>query len=330
MASNKRRYPHIVAVRHPKTKDHRGWRAQLWVARKLVRGLTRDTQAEAFADAQDLLQAREAGSVGDDAGIETLGGAMKRTAELLDIKNRRDGTKLWFDHQFDVIEREWPRSTKLKDIGRREVQAWITKRMKDVSINTVHHHLRALRRLFRVAGKPSPTADPGLVVPDQVPARLEVLDWTKDVVELLAEVKLKSERDWGVLGLTAYSGLRRAEIARLPSWQGGTVLHVEQAKVAKAPRALPCPPGLVAMIEAAALPVPGETEEQRLEWMKRLSKRWDVRLHALRHAFGSELARRGIAVHVIALLLGHVLPGMTMRYVHSSLPELRAAMEKLW
>lgn len=346
MAKLRRRFPNIEAVTDPRSKVHRGWRAVVWVAGRSKRGKTRETQELAYGDAQELLGLRA--RVDDDDPDPTLKTAILRVLATLEVKGRRPATTEWFKHQFEVIKREWPEETKLRDIDRRKVQAWIEKRTKSdkVSPNTVGHHLRALRRIFRVANLPSPTSDSRLIVPDSVPGKVVALPWNQ-VKKKLASIQKQDDVEWGMVGFVAYTGIRRSELARLRISDvdlDDEVIHVRHAKVAKLPRSLPMPKGLQEMAACAmgwgeryggkfdGLPwlIPGKTEDQRVEFLQRLSKRWDVKLHVLRHSFASELARRGVAVHVIARLLGHSMGGTTMRYVHEAMPELRAAMEKLW
>ena len=51
--------------------------------------------------------------------------------------------------------------------------------------------------------------------------------------------------------------------------------------------------------------------------------------HDLRHTAASVLAERGIAMPVVAALLGHSLSGMTARYTHATLPGLKTATAEL-
>ena len=51
-----------------------------------------------------------------------------------------------------------------------------------------------------------------------------------------------------------------------------------------------------------------------------------IRMHDLRHTFGSLQALRGTPMHVLQRLLGHTDLTTTMRYLHTSEEEIRAAM----
>ena len=55
----------------------------------------------------------------------------------------------------------------------------------------------------------------------------------------------------------------------------------------------------------------------------------DVRLHDLRHNFGTRAVMRGIPLPVVAQLLGHSKVTMTLRYVHTGDREIQAAAERI-
>src|SRR5262249_40444064 len=51
--------------------------------------------------------------------------------------------------------------------------------------------------------------------------------------------------------------------------------------------------------------------------------------HVLRHTFATQLAMKGIPLHVVQALLGHVSIATTMRYAHVAPSALRAAIDML-
>ena len=55
----------------------------------------------------------------------------------------------------------------------------------------------------------------------------------------------------------------------------------------------------------------------------------DVRLHDLRHTFASQAVLAGVALPVVARLLGHVGERMTLRYAHVSDRDVEAAAERI-
>ena len=54
-----------------------------------------------------------------------------------------------------------------------------------------------------------------------------------------------------------------------------------------------------------------------------------VRLHDLRHTFASQAVLAGVALPVVARLLGHAGERMTLRYAHVSDRDVEAAAERI-
>ncbi len=55
----------------------------------------------------------------------------------------------------------------------------------------------------------------------------------------------------------------------------------------------------------------------------------DVRLHDLRHTFGTQAVMQGVPLPVVARLLGHSKATMTLRYAHAGDREIEAAAERI-
>ena len=55
----------------------------------------------------------------------------------------------------------------------------------------------------------------------------------------------------------------------------------------------------------------------------------DVRLHDLRHTYGSQAVMQGVPLPVVAQLLGHSKVTMTLRYAHTGDKEIEAAAERI-
>ena len=55
----------------------------------------------------------------------------------------------------------------------------------------------------------------------------------------------------------------------------------------------------------------------------------DVRLHDLRHTYGSQAVMQGLPLPVVARLLGHSKVTMTLRYAHAGDREVQAAAERI-
>ncbi len=349
----KRRYPNI----EPKGN---GWRATLRIDGELHKGKKRSTQKEAHDDAQSLQELRATGNV--EAINSTLGDAMKRVLGLCELQRRRPGTVNWYQKQFAILKAEFGEGQKLRLLTKARVQEFITKRLKDgAGPRTVRHDLQALRRLLYVSELG--VAVLNVPLPDLEESAPDVFEWG-DALKILEKVRKVDEFEWAVLSLFLYTGVRRAEAARIRIVDdendidfGRKVLHVKIGK--RRPRSLPCPDQLMEVlavfVDAEKRPkfdededtegdglFPGTTEARRTGYVRRVFERWSAKLkeprlhmHTMRHTFGSELARRGVSVSTIAALMGHSLAAgganaITHLYIQVHGPELRAAMEKLW
>ena len=344
----RRRYPNIEPM-------GTGWRATVSIDGKMRKGKTRETQAEAHADAEGLRTMREAGQ--GETMAATLGEACTQVLALCGLRKRRGGTESWYRCHFATLKREFDEGTKLLTIDRAAVQRLVDRRVAaGISPRTIRHELQALRRCFRVAQLPPPTNDARLILPDLKPKAIDVFEW-HEVTDLLAKVREADEFEWATLAFFFYTGIRRTEAARIRivddvhdiDW-GKKVLHVKIGK--KRPRSLPCPDKLMELLsvfnDGAKRPkkeedgdglFPGATVDQRVNYIYNVFRYWGTKLglkklhpHACRHTFGSELARRGASVPTIARLMGHDLSSdtITSLYVTPHDPELRAAMGLLW
>ncbi len=350
----KKRYPNI----EPKGD---GWRATLRIDGELHKGKKRSTQLDANYDAKGLQDLRDSGNV--DAVNSSLGDAIKRVLGLCELQRRRAGMVCWYEQQFTTLKAEFGEGQKLRLLTKSRVQEFVSSRVKKgVSARTVRHNLQALRRLFRVSELVPPLAN--IALPDLEETSPDVFEW-KDATKMLDRVRRADEFEWAVFALFLYNGVRRAEAARIRivddendiDW-GQKLLHVKIGK--RRPRTLPCPDQLIEVLtvfnDESKRPkfdegdedgagdglLPGSTEARRIGYLRRVFERWSATLkqpklhpHALRHTFGSELARKGVSEATIAVLMGHTLSAggaraITHRYITVHGPEARAAMEKLW
>lgn len=350
----KKRYPSI----EPKGD---GWRATLRIDGALHKGKKRRTQQEAHEDAKELQKLRDSGQT--DGVNVTLADAMKRVLALCELQRRRPGTVNWYRKEFAILTAEFGEGQKLRLLTKARVQDFVTKRLKDgAGPRTVRHGLQALRRLLYVSELS--TAPLNVPLPDLEESAPDVFEW-KDVQRILDRVRKVDEFEWAVLALFLYTGVRRAEAARIRIVDdendidfGQKLLHVKIGK--RRPRTLPCPDQLMEVlavfVDEGKRPkfdegdedgggdglFPGTTEARRTGYVRRVFERWAAKLkepklhmHTMRHTFGSELARKGVSVSTIAALMGHSLASgganaITHLYIRVHGPELRAAMGKLW
>lgn len=147
-------------------------------------------------------------------------------------------------------------------------------------------------------------------------------------------------QDANTLRIALYTGLRRAEIARLGTKDYGEDRLTIEGKTGG--RTLPVPEQLRELLARSVEGryfVPGSNEARRVDHVRRVFGRWKKRLgedrlhaHAFRHTFASELARQGKPEHIISDLLGHARrrSSVTQRYVTVLGPEYIDAMAGLW
>jgi integrase len=291
------------------------------------------------------LAVRERARVDRPGAAFTLADAMELVRKDIELRGLSRGTLRWYEDKFATIFGCWLPATLLGAITVEEVEWFVrTKRGDGLSPNSILHHLRALNRLFVLAmRKGLVDANPVARVakPKAVEPRFDVFGWG-EAVALLERVAEQAQDDALVLRLFLYSGLRRAEAARLGRQHVGAAAMEVDGKTGR--RTLPLPAELREVVEGllelhGQWVVGGGSEDRRVEFIRRTFERWKGRLgeprlhpHALRHTFASELAARGVGEHVIADLLGHKRKrsAITQRYITVFGEESVRAMQLLW
>ena len=144
-----------------------------------------------------------------------------------------------------------------------------------------------------------------------------------------------------IIRLLLLTGCRKSEIVRL-RWQdvGEDALHLADSKTG--PRTVPLNAPSRAILKCRnrgesefVFPSPKDPKCPRSDDLKLWSivrKRAgieDVRLHDLRHTHASQAVLHGIPLPVVARLLGHRNPRMTLRYAHVGDREIEAAAERI-
>lgn len=334
----------------------RGW----WIAPSGARhrGPTRATAEEAYDDA-----ARARKRPPRSGQALTIGGACDVLDADVEKRERAAGTVTWYRNQRRILLRYYRAEAPLESLTAAELQSWLDVRSRQlyrgrpINPNTLRHHLRYLRRLFRVAVRHGWSGEVPLakiVLPPERPYRPDVFGW-EEALDLLDRVRRAADpavaetaqHDADLLELVLRTGLRRSEVARLRLDDLDLAAKQLHVRGKTRPRTVPLSDQAMECTQRALRagatgvkrkPPAGEVAKFTPDYISRVFSRWrrrlgDTRLHphALRHTFGTELVRRGVPIATVARLLGHA-PGsfaITMRYYSPAEPALRAAVDLL-
>lgn len=195
---------------------------------------------------------------------------------------------------------------------------------------TVNRMLAILRRLGNLAEQLGWTREPLgrriRLLPGERPRQVYL---TVADVRRLALAAEPVTRDF--ILFAALTGLRRSEILRLTTAdvRDGAV-YVDHRSKSGRPRVVP----LVQQAAAIArrripFAIGAALLRKRFDAARAAAGMPHVRLHDLRHAFGSWLAERGTPAPIIRELMGHSSLAVTSRYTHAQADHLRAAVSKL-
>ena len=254
----------------------------------------------------------------------------------------------------DFLLRGVPSDKGLGELTRADIERYVQLKSKEVSRQTLQHviaHLRAFLRYGRDRGETA-TALEHIDTPrtyrGELPPR--ALDW-KLVLRLLASVDRASRagwRDYAILHLMAYYGLRPSEIAALRlvsiDWTAKT-LSVEQRKT-RSTLVLPLAERTVNLLRRYLRHGRPVTDRPEL-FVRVRSPAGGLRHYAvvsifekrarlsglplqgrssygLRHAFAMRLLHRGVGVKAIGDLLGHHSLESTCVYLRIDTDTLRA------
>ena len=214
------------------------------------------------------------------------------------------------------------------------------------SARTIQHYRRWLHRLVTWAMKPQrqwfrgENPVPLASWPEAQTVQPDVMD-AETMVKWLDQLRAVPE-DYDVVLFLAFTGLRRAEFARLQAidfdlqrrlvWVRGKTKDEAVPLVADIAEAAG---RLVARAEGGHV-VPGTEERRRVQWIDRLFRRWAKRFddarfhpHALRHSLATNLIRAGVPAGTVQRQLRHSSYTTTQRYVHLVAEDLHDAATHL-
>lgn len=354
------RLPPFVHVRYDARDRHLpreerrivGYRARVTIGMRKVDGPTRDDPQLAYQDALRL-RAEDELMPSQRVSLEFVHKAM--IAELESV--RTPGTVDFYKCQATAVWR-WIS----KDLPVQRLTASVLQRLliapasESFAPRTLQHYRRYLHRLVEwcrrkrwftgdnptvLATWPEPRRRaPDVLTEDELAARLELLRVVPE--------------DYALVLFFAYSGLRRAEVARL---------HVDDVDTKRGVFVVrgktddePCPitaeiaDCLQLLVERAraridpdnprngdGFLVDGASEKRRVQAIDRVFRRWkercgnDRRLHphTMRHTLATAMIRRGIGKTTVKEMLRHASEATTELYVHLVAEDLRGAVGKL-
>lgn len=218
---------------------------------------------------------------------------------------------------------------RLSEINRRTLEGWLASltRLKPVSRNTYFRHLKAAlgkavdwdylktnpaRGIKQLRDHEPP---PRALSPDEI-SRL-----------LAAEPEPRFRLLWQFY---LASGCRRAEALNLKAEdidRAQGFLLIRRTKTRR-PRYLPLTPELSSVLDRLSVqvgrlfPYQPDTVTHHFQRTARAAGLVSVRLHDLRHTYGTHQAARGLAPWILQALLGHTDLKTTQRYVHLTVADL--------
>lgn len=253
----------------------------------------------------------------------------------------------------DLLSRGLSPDRGLSGLTATDVEAYVQLKSKENTRQSLQHVIAHLRAFLRFCGEhgEAPTGldiiDTPRVYRGELPPR--ALDWTI-VRRLLASIRRRSPRDWrdyAILHLMAYYGLRPSEVAalRLDSvdWRAAT-LRVEQRKT-RSILVLPLASRTLRLLRHYLQVARPNSDLSQLFLRVRspikalkhygIIEVFDYRAeksglpldgassYALRHAFAMRLLRRGVGIKAIGDLLGHRSLEATCVYLRVDIDMLR-------
>lgn len=296
--------------------------------------------AASRADALKVLQEKALEAFRDSNGIKKPK-TRPKFSEFAEIylattKHLKD----WYNYNYRVRIHLIPFFGKsyLDEITPMQIEEYRSLRLKKVKGITTNRELALLKGMFTKA------IDSGLVVTNPVKKvkfisesdcqRERIL--TQDEERRLMDAAVSHLRPF--LAIALNTGMRRGEILNL-RWPQvdfrSRLVHVIKTKRAKN-RIVPMNKTLYETLKALRAEAPGSDKvypwkhvQNAYEKARAGAKLDGLRLHDLRHTFATRLIQAGVDVFTVQRILGHSTITMTMRYVHSFEPEMRAAVEKL-
>lgn len=337
-ASRRRRLPPWVQARG---RSFRGW---AMVDGRRVYGYARQDAMDAHRDAVEL-RARAAGIASGRWTLRTASDAMHAEVEA----TRSAGTVDFYRLQAAAVFRYVSEDLDIDELTPELLQVQLVSRARQdgLGCTTLSHYRRWLNRLLVWAARPPrcwttrPNPVPLVAWPEHDEASIpDVFDEAE-----IHAILMRLEGDpfaHALVCLFAYTGLRRAEVARLQAADFDFAKRVIWVRGKSRNEALPIVEDLrascmllVTRANGGHL-VPGETEQKRCDQVTKFFKKWAKQLgdrrfhpHALRHSLATNLVRAKVPTATVQRMLRHSTYATTQRYVHLVADDLRDAAKRL-
>ena len=211
------------------------------------------------------------------------------------------------------------------------------------SKNSLYLAVKAIRAYFRFKGLDTADKLKSPKRPKQMPKYL-----SEDEVKRLLEAAKENPRDYAIVSLLAYSGLRVSELCNLKLEDvdfSGRIIYVRSGKGDR-DRIVVVSPHVIDAIQDYLLTRDNDMEyifsSQKSERISRvqvfrLVKKYakkagikkEVTPHVLRHTLATTLLRRGVDIRFIQQFLGHSSVATTQIYTHVDDAMLKSVYDKV-
>ena len=208
-------------------------------------------------------------------------------------------------------------------------KAFIDAMRNQYSVASINRSLAALRRACSLAYVAGWTQEPVHKRITMLPGEVKRTTWltTAQVRELVAAAKYQRTKD--LILLLAYTGMRLGELLSLTKADvRGGIIHVVTGKTGDM-RAIPVHPAIRDAVKRLPLEGARRNMQTSFDWARKKAGLKHVRIHDLRHTFGSWLAQNGVQLPTIMELMGHKSAATAKRYLHLDTQAKKKAIGKL-
>ena len=329
MGRRKRLPPHV-------RRCGNGYRAVLSIEGTRRYCPVRVTPEEASADAEVLKHAQL------PRRLVTLRDGLELVLEEVQEAAGSPHTAAYYRNHFRCLETLWRGTTPLHAVTEDQIRLYIRKRQAaGISASTIaSKELQVLERILNLAERRGFIGDNPMRRIQKPKHRSERFDWIPaeqlarlvEAIRAWPEPRIRHrERDADIVALAFYTGMRRAELARVRrqdvDWDAANLCVRGKAGDRYIPITTECAPILARLLARNAKPAIASVRT-----IEKLFARWQERLgeprlspHVMRHSYGSALARAGVSPFVIRDLLGHTSLQMSLKYVHRCSDSVRSA-----